>query len=55
MRAVERLKDQMVYAINLKSEIVDFDLKSGKKKGLMLELLHMTEYRSCHIKPGPYQ
>jgi beta-galactosidase GanA len=55
VRAVERSNDYLVYASNLTSGIVEFDLKTGKKTGSMLDLRSMTEYGSSHIKLGPYQ
>jgi hypothetical protein len=55
VRAVERKNDFLVYACNLASEIVEFDLKANSATGSILNLRNMTEYFSSHIKLEPYQ
>ncbi|HAM10628.1 MAG: hypothetical protein A2X05_15240 [Bacteroidetes bacterium GWE2_41_25] len=55
VRAVEREKDYLVYASNLTSETVEFDLNREGKIGSVLDLRTMTEYENTHLKLNPYQ
>jgi len=55
VRAVEREYDYLVYASNLTSNLVEFDLKGTKKLGTVLDLRSLTIIENAHIKLGPYQ
>ncbi len=55
VRAVERELDYLVYASNLTFEPVEFDLRSEKEIGTILDLRNLHEIADGHIKLGPYQ
>jgi len=55
VRAVEREKDYLVYASNLTSEPIEFDLNGAGKIGSVLDLRGLTEPANAHIKLNPYQ
>ena len=55
VRAVEREKDYLVYASNLTSEPIEFDLKGAGEMGSVIDLRSLTELGNGHIKLNPYQ
>jgi hypothetical protein len=55
VRAVEREKDYLVYASNLTSGTVEFDLKGNAELGAVLDLRTLVQIPEGHIKLGPYQ
>jgi len=55
VRAVERENDCLVYASNLTSEPVEFDLVGTGNMLSVLDLRSLTELGNAHIKLNPYQ
>ncbi len=55
VRAVEREKDYLVYASNLTSGPVEFDLKGTNLPGTITDLRSQIKYESVHIKLEPFR
>ncbi|HUU26933.1 MAG TPA: beta-galactosidase [archaeon] len=56
VRAVERERDYLVYASNLRGEPVEFDLKGRKEApGLVEDLRGFGTVSGGHVKLGPFQ
>jgi hypothetical protein len=55
VRAVDREKDFLVYACNLTSEPIEFDLKAASGITAVLDLRSLTEIAGSHITLGPWQ
>ena len=55
VRAVDRGFDYLVYASNLTSEPVEFNLVGAGKMTSVLDLRSLTELSGTHIKLNPYQ
>jgi beta-galactosidase GanA len=55
VRAVEREADYLVYACNLTSEQVEFDLKSSGEAGEITELRSLREIPEGHVSLNPFQ
>jgi hypothetical protein len=55
VRSVEEGNNYLVYASNLTSEAVEFDLKGTGELGTVLDLRSLEELKGSHVYLGPYQ
>ena len=55
VRAVEREEDYLVYASNLTSKPVEFELEGPEKTGVIIDLRSLHEVPGGHVRFGPYQ
>ncbi len=55
VRAVEREADYLVYASNLTSEPVEFDLKVSGEPGDIMDLRSLHEIPEGHVSLNPFQ